>query len=389
MAAGWERLERLRKRPDHVVVGLSSGTSADGIDAVCVRLWDEGEPPAVRFDGLIHDSFPYGRELQRRILDAAAAPATEIASLHVEIGERFAEAALEIARRAGGIDRVALAGSHGQTVFHRPPSPAGRGATLQIGCPHTIAERTGLPVVADFRSRDVAAGGHGAPLVPRAERLLFARPERPRAFLNLGGVANVTLLGGPGDDPIACDLGPANCLPDALVRIASGGESAFDSGGERAAAGRPVSELIEAALADPFFASDPPKSLDRDTFGARLARAWLAQGRPLEDLLATAVEFAARAAALGIERLCAENPPLRPREIYVSGGGARNPVLRAAVERAVGLPLLDVEELGVPGEAKEALAFAVLARESLLGRPGNEPRATGAARRVVLGSLVP
>ncbi len=378
------RIARLRDRPALVVVGMMSGTSADGIDAVVARLSGERD-----FDLLAIRSAPHPAELRRRILGAADARAMEIARLDVDIGERFAECArgaIEDARLSAR--DVDLIGSHGQTIAHIAPEARSSGATLQIGRAAVIAERTGIPVVSDFRARDVAAGGHGAPLVPYADHLLFSRPPERRALLNLGGIANATVVTGRVEDCVACDLGPANALSDALVREASGGKESFDDRGARASRGRVDARLLEELLRDPFVAAPPPKSADRDAYGAPLARKILADRKDLalDDLLATAAAFSAQAVVVGLARLGLA----RPDRVIASGGGVLNAaMMRELSQRLSGVPIETTDAHGVPSQAKEALTFAILAREFVRGRPANLPRVTGAARFVVLGSFTP
>ncbi len=380
------RLARLRDRPALVVVGLMSGTSADGVDAAVVRLSGERE-----FELLALHADPHPSELKRRILGAANAGAAEIARLDVAIGERFARCALAAiaAARLTSAD-VDLVGSHGQTIAHVPPDPTthAAGATLQIGCAAVIAERTGLPVVSDFRARDVAVGGHGAPLVPYVDHLLFARPPETRVLLNIGGIANATIVTGRAEDVVACDVGPGNALSDALVRLATDGREAFDRGGARASSGRADARLLAELLLHPFLATAPPKSADRDLFGAPLARK-IAADRPelaLEDRLATAAAFTAEAIVRGVRQLGVA----RPDRVIASGGGVHNAaIVRELAARLSCVPIDTSDAHGVPSQAKEALAFAILAREFVRGRPANLPRVTGASRAVVLGSFTP
>lgn len=365
---------------------MMSGTSADGIDAAVVRLADD--PAGVKHEVLAFESIPYPRPLADRVLAAARADAREICALDAEIGCAFGEAANRVLR-GGALDRskVDFLGSHGQTLVHLPPLEGRRGSTLQIGCPATIAAATGLPVVSDFRARDMALGGHGAPLVPLADHLLFAEPGENRVLLNIGGIANLTTVNGRLDDVIAFDTGPGNALLDALVRIATNGADRFDRGGERACRGRVDDELLRELLADPYFARRPPKSADRDAFGEPLARRILdSRGATrLDDLLATAAAFTADSILSAIGRL---DPPFsRVDRLIASGGGIRNRAILDRLRAAGRFPVETTAEHGLDPDAKEAVAFAVLARETVLGRPGNLPRVTGARDRAILGSI--
>jgi len=377
------------------VVGLMSGTSADGVDAALVEWPDGPEARPFRLLGLHSD--PFAPELQARIhrLAAGRAPAgealRELAALDALLGERFAAAALGACRAAGvapeAVDAVA---SHGQTVAHHPEL----GATLQIGDPSRIAERTGLTTIADFRARDVAAGGEGAPLAPFFHYAAFAHPGEGRVALNLGGIANVTWIPprASPDDVVAFDVGPANALLDGVVACLSEGRETFDRDGARALRGRADAALLARLLEDEFLRRAPPKSTGRERYGTAeaeaLARAWRAEGRPPDDLVATLAAFTVEAVRLA----CAEllGPGARVDRLLVGGGGAANPALMRGLARA--LPQAAVEPFdaaGVPAQAAEAMAFSLLGRNALLGIPNHLPRTTGARRAAVLGEIVP
>jgi anhydro-N-acetylmuramic acid kinase len=381
------RLLALRMISPRRVVGLISGTSADGIDAALVELDGAGETTRARVLDFL--TRPFEPDLRDRILALKEARAEELLRVHYILGEEFARVALEVmaAARRRGLE-VHLIGSHGQTARHHPraAAPDGRAATLQLGEPAVIAERTGLPVVADFRPRDVAAGGEGAPLVPLVDWLLFRRPGITRACLNLGGIANVTVVTERPDTVRAFDLGPANMPMDLVVHAWTGGSETFDRDGTRAAAGRVDSSLVTELLRHPYLALPPPKSTGREAFGEVFVAPLLARypGREA-DLLASLTRFVAEAVAAGIRRWVQE--PID--ELLVSGGGARNRTLMAALAATLApTPVRSLAEVGVDPDAKEAVAFAVLANETLFGRPGNLPGATGAAGPRVLGKLV-
>jgi len=381
------RLLALREIEPRRIVGLISGTSADGVDAALVELRGSGPSTEAR---LLHfRSRAYPPALRARVVALGEATAEELLSVHYALGEEFAAAALEAiaaAQRAGLA--VHLVGSHGQTARHHPrsASPDGRAATLQLGEPAIIAERTGLPVVADFRPRDVAAGGEGAPLVPLVDWLLFRSAGRTRACLNLGGIANVTVVGPDLDRTYAFDLGPANMPMDVAIQAMSGGAETFDKDGRRAAAGQVDSGLVEELMRHPYLALPPPKSTGREAFGDVLVRPLLARfaGRG-DDLLASLTRFVAEAVADGIRRYVKE--PVD--EVLASGGGARNGTLMAALaDRLAPVPLRSLAAVGMDPDAKEAVAFAFLANETLFGRPGNLPAATGAAGPRILGKII-
>lgn len=379
-----------------LVLGLMSGTSLDGIDAVLVELVGQ-RPETVRWR-LVHGrTYPYDEAQRRQIHEAILrGGAAALCRLHADLGEWFAAAAQALCQEAGvPLARVAVIGSHGQTVWHEPPTATRRGATLQLGDPATIAERTGRPVVADFRSRDVAAGGQGAPLVPWVDAVLFAAPDRARALQNLGGMANVTWVPPRGDPraPLAFDTGPGNALLDAAVELATGGRRRYDPEGRGAAQGQVDPELLHALLRHPFFAQAPPKSTGRETFGRPFVEALVERWQPEGDqdwldLLATLTELTARTIAEAYARWVT---PLGVDEVIVTGGGVHNRTLMRRLEELLApLPVRrGAEVLGVPDDLKEALAFAVLAWAHVVGLPANLPSATGAAGPRRLGSLTP
>jgi anhydro-N-acetylmuramic acid kinase len=377
----------LREVSPRRIVGLISGTSADGIDAALVEVRGHRQTTEARLLGFL--TRPYDPELRRRVLALGEARADELLRVHYRLGEEFARAALAVMEPARRESLpVHLIGSHGQTARHHPRGTEsdGRAATLQLAEPAVIAERTGLPVVADFRPRDVAAGGEGAPLVPLVDWILFQRPDRVRACLNLGGIANVTLLGARVEDVRAFDLGPANMPLDLVVQAWSGGAETFDRDGARAAAGRIDGGLVRELRRHPFLAQPPPKSTGREAFGKTFVAPLLARFRGREgDLLATLTRFVAETVAHGLHRF---GPP-RLDEVLVSGGGARNRALMAHLaETLAPARVAPLDAVGMNADAKEAVAFALLANETLFGEPGNVPGATGAAGPRILGKLV-
>jgi anhydro-N-acetylmuramic acid kinase len=372
-----------------------SGTSADGVDAALVEWPDGPETRPFRLVAHVHEAF--APELQDRIHALAAGRVLasdalrELATLDVLLGERFAAAALAAASAAGAApDSIDAVASHGQTVAHHPEARA----TLQIGDPAVIAERTGLTTVADFRPRDLAAGGEGAPLAPFFHRAAFGAAEESRLVLNLGGIANVTWLprGGDPDAVVAFDVGPANALLDGVVRAQTGGRERMDRDGARARRGRVDTALLARLLDDDFLRRPPPKSTGRERYGLLeaegLAAEWRAQGRPPEDLVATLVAFTSRAISLACEEFLEGSSKLD--RLLVGGGGARNPAVLDALRRDLaGVPVETFEAAGVPSDAAEAMAFSLLGRNALLGIPNHLPRCTGAARAAVLGEIVP
>ena len=385
--AGGDPLTRLlaaRDRPGRLVVGLLSGTSADGTDAALCAI--DGSDETTRLTVRAFVSTPFDRPLRERIFRLSQADASELCDLDVLLGEAFAEAARAVCVAGGAaIEEIALIGSHGQTAVHHPRSSGRLGATLQIGEAAVIAERTGCPVVSDFRVRDVAAGGEGAPLVPLVDHLLFRVPGRKRALQNIGGIANVTLVGNRIADIVAFDNGPGNMPLDAVARAASGGLEAFDRDGLRGARGAIDAALLAELHLHPYLALPLPKTTGREDFGKDFVYPLLSryEGR-LDDLLATLTRFTAET----IARSYREVLPALPDEVFVSGGGALNPTLmRHLVELLAPIPVQSTAVLGVDPEAKEAIAFAVLANQTLFGSPGNVPAVTGAIAPRVLGKI--
>ena len=370
-----------------IVLGLMSGTSLDGISAAVVRFGGEEHPTYEVLGVRTHDYTP----AQRARLAAALLGATpaEYCRLHVDLGHWLADAAVALAAECGvglrGLDAVA---SHGQTVWHEPGH-----STWQIGDPAVIAERTGVPVVSDFRSRDMAAGGQGAPLVPIADRLLFAHASHWRALQNLGGIGNVTVVppGGRLDAMRAFDTGPGCAVIDGVVRQLEP-SLPYDVNGRLARAGMEVEGVVERRLAAPYFASPPPKSTGRELFDAAYIASLVEECRAARpnastaDVVATAVALTARSIGDAYRRFVAE--PVT--EVLLSGGGARNPALVDAIAHEVApLAVRRFDEVFCDAEAKEAIAFALLGYLFLKRRPGNVVGATGARGPRVLGKLTP
>jgi anhydro-N-acetylmuramic acid kinase len=377
-----------------LVVGLMSGTSLDGIDAALVELDGAVAAPSWRVRGFAE--VPYAPAQRRAIHDAIfGGSAADLCRLHADMGEWFADAVLRLCADQGiAPAAVSVIGSHGQTVWHEPPADGRRGATLQLGCASTIAERTGISVVSDFRTRDVAAGGEGAPLVPWVDRLLFSHPERRRVLQNIGGMANLTWLPplGATEPILAFDTGPGNALIDAAVELATGGESTFDRDGMMAGYGRLDEALLDELMGHPFLQREPPKSTGREVFGRQFVEQLAGRVRPdgaagWASFVCTLTELTARSITDAIERWVL---PRGVDEVILTGGGALNPVLVRRIRSRLAVPVLaDDAALGVRAEAKEAVAFAVLAWAHVQGIAGNVPEATGAAGPRVLGSLTP
>lgn len=364
------------------IVGLMSGTSYDGVDVVAAEFTRDGETLTLRPLG--HRSLDYPDDLRAEIaalLPPAATTIEAVCRLDNRLGEVFAEAAAAGVELAGGTADAVV--SPGQTVFHWVEAGRVRG-TLQLGAPARVAARVGVPVLHDLRSADVAAGGQGAPLVPAFDALLLDAAAGPRAALNLGGIANLTVVA-PGAPVLGYDVGPANALLDAAARRLLGRPCDLD--GARAAAGRVHDGLLALLLAEPYYAAPPPKSTGKELFhGGYLDDRLAALGEPVaaDDVLATLTELTARTVADACDRHGVT-------EVIAAGGGVRNPTLRARLA-ALGegrWRLRTTDELGMPAQAKEAYAFALLGWLSWHGLPGAIPSVTGASRAAVLGSWTP
>jgi anhydro-N-acetylmuramic acid kinase len=423
-----------------LVLGLMSGTSADGIDVALARI-DEGPgsrrtsvrsqhkaPRRIRRELVAHATLPMNAEVRKevlRIAEGRPATAGEISQLNFRVGEEFAAAAISACRKFHArLEEIELIGSHGQTIFHQgTPVPFLRqktASTLQIGEPAVIADRTGITTVGDFRVADVAAGGQGAPLVPYIDWLLLGDVRVGRVALNLGGIGNVTVLE-KGDSTgsrrkaavaerrgpklshnnrtrripgmpqvMAFDTGPGNMVMDALVTHYTKGRERFDKDARMARSGRCVNSLLEQLLKDPYLRLQPPKSTGREYYGREfvgnlLRKAGKYRIRP-EDLVRTATVFTALSVVDALNRFVL--PRVEVDQVIVSGGGAKNPLLMAQLTAGLApIAVLASSEAGVDEEAKEAYAFALLAYETWRGRAGNLPSATGASRPVILGKI--
>ena len=361
-----------------LALGLMSGTSCDGISAALVRFQGRG------LRVLAEQTRPYPERLAHLLRAGEHLSTRELSALNVTLGERFARAALALLRSAGVPPRrVAVIGSHGHTLYHGPADPVP--STLQVGEPAVIAQRTGIPVVADFRMHDLAAGGEGAPLVPYFDEAFFGGGA-VRALLNLGGIANVTVVG-RGMTAFAFDTGPGNCLIDLAAQRATHGRARYDAHGHLALRGRIDHRAVERLWRHPYFHRRPPKStgpelfnetLLRQVFGPRLAAA------PL-DVLATVTYFTAYSIAQSLRRFA----PRHLKECIASGGGVRNRTLMLHLARLLTpVPVRSIERYGIPAQAKEPVAFAFLALRALQGRVNHLPHTTGARSACVLGAMI-
>ena len=364
------------------VVGIMSGTSFDAIETAAAELSLEDEWLVLRPLG--SRSFLYDAALRAEIAGAlppAVTGAEALCKLDTSLGQAFAEAAAETAEELCDA-RADLVVSHGQTVFHWVEGGRALG-TLQLGQPAWIAERTGSPVVSDLRSRDVAAGGHGAPLVSLFDVLLLGQSPETRAALNLGGIANLTVMPATGS-PFAFDVGPANALIDAAVGHLTGGSETYDEDGDRAARGTVHEGLLRALLDDPYFELEPPKSTGKERFNLSYL---LERFKPFgriggDDLVATVTALTARTVVDALSRYGV-------KEVVASGGGTHNPTLMGMLESEAPARVRTIEDWGILSEAKEAYAFAVLGFLTMHSLTGTMPACTGAARAAVLGNITP
>jgi anhydro-N-acetylmuramic acid kinase len=375
------------------IAGLMSGTSADGVD-VAIMDYD-----GRRIEVLAFDMFPYSKQVRQAIFelfDPQTSRVDTICQMNFVLGEIFAESLIALAKRKKiPLDTIDLVGSHGQTIYHvaEPQKILNRSlrSTLQIGEPSIIAERTGCTVVADFRPRDIAAGGSGAPLVPYADLILFGDGKKNRALQNIGGIANVTWLpaGGGIEDILAFDTGPGNMIIDRVVSLMTDGKKTFDESGRIAAMGCINHPLLDSLMKNPYFKCRPPKSTGRELFGTQFTDKLYDEARKAGvspvDIVTTVTVFTART----IAEACRRFLPAPVDEMILCGGGARNVSLNCLLEHELKTRVRNMEEFGIDPDAKEAISFAILAYATMMGQANNVPGATGAQRPVVLGKIIP
>jgi anhydro-N-acetylmuramic acid kinase len=380
--------------PTRWIIGLASGASADGVDAALLEMEGAGLDMRVRVAQTVHQA--YGRELRELVHRAGAAEPCEIKQvslLHRLLGETAAAAARQVADRASfSLQNVQCLGAPGQAVWHdtegRFPS------SLGLGMAAVVAERTGVTTVSDFTSRDVVVGGQGMPLTALADYLLFRHPAEGRLLLHLGCTARVVFLpaGGEVSDVRGFDVGPCNNLLDALMRQVTGGREAYDAGGKHAVQGRCLDGLLQRWLGHPYFQRRPPKSLPRhffsDEFASQAIQHGRQQGGSLHDVLCTATHFVAHGITQGLGRFLPGGRA--PDRVLLSGGGVRNGLLWRLLEQQLeGVPLGQINQIGVAADARKAVGFGILAALTVDGVPANVPAATGAAGARLLGSLTP
>ncbi len=365
------------------IAGLMSGTSLDGIDVAIVDIRSKKIKPVA------FHSIPYPKAVREALLSVSnnITHTATISRLNFLLGALYADAVHETCRKHRiAISSIDLCGLHGQTIFHegQPVEYLGMrvASTLQIGEAAIVAERTGIRTISNFREPDIAAGGRGAPLVPYVDYLLFRHRLIGRVALNIGGIANITVIPAAAKptDVIAFDTGPGNMIVDALVSHKTQGRQHYDRNGRIARASKIHARMLEAMLSDPYLALDPPKSAGREQFGHEFSSGLIATGIPIDDLIATATEFTAQSIANAIQRF------EKISEVIASGGGIHNrQIMRRLGDLLLGLTIATTADHGIDPDAKEAIAFAVLAHELVEGRPANLPSATGARHAALLG----
>lgn len=400
-----QKLQAYRDKQNHLLVGLMSGTSLDGVDAALVAITtdQQGEIRDVSFEDFYY--LPYSQELRAVLMDLCRVETARVDQLtvaHYGLSEWYAHAVQQLLQQNNlSCDQVDAVCVHGQTVWHVAgsvmfPGPAGERAvraSLQIGELSTLAERLGLPVVGNFRARDLAAGGEGAPLVPYADLILFRDAEKGRLLQNIGGIANVTVIPASAKltEVIAFDTGPGNMVIDELVQWETKGQQRYDEAGKIAASGEVSEKLLQTFLADPYYQLPPPKSTGREVYGRDFAIRFKAEAEKLglsfADTIATATMLTAATIARAYQQFIFSQTNIA--EVIVSGGGAHNHTLLQMLKQQLpaSVSLLTTSEFGVPDDAKEAIAFAILGHETLMGRPSNVPTVTGASHQVILGNV--
>ncbi len=395
-----ENLIRLREKDSRNVIGLMSGTSFDGIDACLVKITGNGLSTEIEI--IEFETYPYKEEIRELIFDASkeqTGRVDKICQLNFTLGKLFADAAGQIAEKSSiPISDIDIIGSHGQTIYHisslKEKADKKVRSTLQIAEPSIIAQETGVTTVADFRTRDIAAGGEGAPLVPYADFILFGKDGIGRAVQNIGGIANVTFLpaGCSINEIIAFDNGPGNMIIDRFAEIITEGKLKYDKDGELASKGKLNQDLLERLCSHPYLSIPPPKSTGREDFGIQFSDNLYEELKrdnvDFLDTITTVTVFTAKSISDSYRKYI--QPSYKLSEVVMSGGGVYNPILfQFLKEYLENINIRKVEEFGIPSDAKEALAFAILANETICGNPGNVPSATGARKRVVLGKIIP
>ncbi len=362
----------------------------DGIDAALVRIRGSGEDTEVQIEDFICRE--YSDAAKKLLLSPGALNTASLSDLNFLLGQEFAAAVFDLLRKAAlKTTEIDLVGTHGQTVFHNPPSLGQEvSSTLQLGEADVICETTGITTVGDFRTRDIAAGGEGAPLIPYVDYLLFSSTGKNVIAHNIGGISNCTLVTKEPGELLAFDTGPGNSLIDSVVRLASGGERSFDEDGSMAKKGSVRKNLLQSLMKNPYLDIKPPKSTGRELFGEEMAGRLFSlaekNGISTPDLLRTLVEFTVCSIVSAYERFI--YPHADVEEVVLSGGGARNPLMVSSFrEKLAPVPLSLSDSYGIPSDAKEAVGFAVLANETVCANRTNVPGVTGARDATILGKI--
>lgn len=392
----FEEFNRVLTKSERVVIGLMSGTSGDGITAAVTRI--AGDYTATKLSVVSYETYLYDKDFRQKIFDIFdpdTSSVNAICEMNFEIGQKLAEAALAVAKKAGvSMSEVDLIGSHGQTIYHipRPPEKGNVRSTLQIGEPAIIAEQTGVLTIADFRKMDVAAGGEGAPLVPYVDYILFSKRGTGMTLQNIGGIGNVTYIppDAKEDDVIAFDTGPGNMVVDMLVQSYTGSKLSYDPDGSMALRGQVNRKLLDELMNVQFFRIKPPKSTGRELFGKDFVLSFKRKADELgmnpEDAIATATALTVESIARSYEDYVM--PRGKVEEVFVAGGGMKNKTMMSWLSKRLGgVPVRSFDDLGVQSEAREAAYFAVLANEFIHGNYSNLPNATGAKSKAILGSM--
>lgn len=394
-----EKLVKLFNKDERIVIGLMSGTSVDGIDVAVVKI--SGGSTNSKVSLLHFDNFPYDCDIKKdifKLFDREKCTVDYLCHMNFLLGEIFAKAVMDEIEKAGlKIEDVDLIGSHGQTVYHIPKEIEHHGykikSTLQIGEPSIIAERTGIVTVADFRTRDVAAGGQGAPLVPYTEYILYRETDKGIGLQNIGGIGNITVI--PAncemEDVYAFDNGPGNMVIDEVVKRITNGEKSIDYGGRIAAEGNVNCDLLNYLMEDKYFNIEPPKTTGREYFGYEFTNRLMDKAKKLNindyDIVATATALTATAISHSVFKYIIPKSGLD--KLIIGGGGSYNKTLINMIKNNLkDIEVLTQEDIGLNSDAKEAIAFALLANETINGNSNNVPKATGASKKVILGKII-
>ncbi|WP_404448490.1 anhydro-N-acetylmuramic acid kinase [Sutcliffiella horikoshii] len=391
-----QKLINVTSKPERIGIGIMSGTSVDGVDVAIISVKGSGDK--LSYQQLAFDTVDIPQDMREKIFEQFSpveSSVDKLCSLNFELGQLFAAAARSVVKKAGlRTEDIDFIGSHGQTIYHIPVDQSDVGlvkSTMQIGEASVLAEIFQCPVVSDFRVRDMAAGGEGAPLVPYVDHLLFQSDTENIALQNIGGIGNVTYLpkAGSASDVIAFDTGPGNMIMDEAMNILTNGQFLFDNNGELAAKGTVHQVILDELMNHPYLGLPIPKSTGRELFGAaytrKLVDKMLGMGLSSEDILATVTMYTSMTIVDQLERFLPSDGGVDT--LVVSGGGAYNATLLGFLKELGGFVVKTQEDLGFSSESKEAVAFALLANETLFGVPNNVPTATGAAKQVVLGKL--